>query len=186
MATLLKQSWWSLLLKGITAILFGVLAIIWPGLTMVTLVILFGSYALVDGIFSVVGSLVNMKENEDWWLMLLGGLVSIAAGILTFIMPGITALSLLFLIAAWAIATGVLGIVAAVQLRKEIEGEWMMILSGIVSMFFGFFVFALPGAGALSVIWLISTYSIFTGVLFLFLAFKVRGWGKRVELIEAI
>ena len=121
MATLLKRTWWVVLLQGLVAVLFGVLALVWPGLTLATLVLLFGAYALVDGAFAVVGSLVHRKEYEDWWLVLLTGLVSIAVGILTFIQPGITAMSLLFLIAAWALVDGVLTIVKAIQLRKEIE-----------------------------------------------------------------
>lgn len=186
MATLMKRSWWVLLLRGLIAILFGILAYIWPGITMVTLILLFGSYALIDGVFATVGSLVHHKDYEDWWLVLLAGLVSIAAGILTFLQPGITALSLLFLIAAWALVTGVLNIVTAIQLRKEIEGEWLLILNGIASVFFGLFVFARPGAGALSVIWLIAIYAVFFGVILLTLSFRARGWGKKLEELEAI
>ena len=181
----MKLNWWVLLLRGLSAILFGVLAYVWPGLTLVTLVLLFGAYALVDGVFSIFGSLAYRKEYEDWWLVLLGGLVSIAVGIITFIQPGITALSLLFLIGAWAFTTGILTIISAIQLRKEIDNEWLLILSGIASVAFGILVFALPGAGALSVIWLIAIYSIFVGVLLIILAFKVRGWSEQLETIEA-
>src|SRR4030042_2615655 len=173
MATLLKRTWWVLLLQGLAAVLFGVLALVWPGLTLATLVLLFGAYALVDGAFAVVGSLAHLKEYEDWWLVLLTGLASIAVGILTFIQPGITAMSLLFLIAAWALVIGVLTIVQAIQLRKVIEGEWLLILSGIASVLFGLFVFALPGAGALSLNWLIATYALVCGVLDGTLAFTV-------------
>jgi uncharacterized membrane protein HdeD (DUF308 family) len=180
MATLLKRTWWVVLLEGLAAVLFGILALVWPGLTLATLVLLFGAYALVDGVFAVVGSLVHRKEYEDWWLVLLTGLVSIAVGILTFVQPGITALSLLFLIAAWALAIGVLTIVKAIQLRKEIEGEWLLILSGIASVLFGLFVFARPGAGALSLIWLIATYAIVYGGLQVLLAFKARSWAKDI------
>jgi uncharacterized membrane protein HdeD (DUF308 family) len=180
MATLLKRAWWALLLQGLAGVLFGVVALIWPGLTLATLVLLFGAYALVGGVFGVVGSVVHRKEHEDWWLVLLTGLVSIAVGILTFIQPGITALSLLFLIAAWALVIGVLTIVIAIQLRKEIEGEWLLILAGIASVLFGLFVFALPGAGALSLIWLIATYAIIFGVLQVGLAFRARSWAKDI------
>ena len=180
MATLLKRTWWVLLLQGLAAVLFGVVALVWPDITLASLVLLFGAYALVDGVFAVVGSLVHRKEYEDWWLVLLAGLASIAVGILTFIQPGITALSLLFLIAAWALVIGVLTIVKAIQLRKEIEGEWLLILAGIASVLFGLFVFALPGAGALSLIWLIATYAIVYGVLQVILALRVRSWAKDI------
>lgn len=180
MATLLKRNWWVVLLQGLAAVLFGVLALVWPGLTLATLVLLFGAYALVDGVFAVVGSLAHRKEYEDWWLVLLTGLASIAVGILTFIQPGITALSLLFLIAAWALVIGVLTIVEAIQLRKEIEGEWLLILAGIASVLFGLFMFALPGAGALSLIWLIATYAIVYGVLQVIFALRVRSWAKDI------
>lgn len=179
MATLLKRGWWVLLLRGLVAALFGVLAYIWPQLTVATLVLLFGAYALVDGVFAVVGSLVH--RYDDWWLMLLVGLADIAVGILTFLQPSITALVLIFLIAARALVTGVLDIVAGIRLRKEIEGEWLLILGGIASVLFGLIAFARPGAGALVVIWLIATYAIILGVLQVILAFKVRSWGEKLE-----
>ena len=180
MATLLKRTWWVVLLQGLAAVLFGVAALVWPGLSLATLVLLFGAYALVDGVCAVVGSLVHLKEYEDWWLVLLTGLASIAVGILTFIQPGITAMSLLFLIAAWELVIGVLTIVQAIQLRKVIEGEWLLILAGIASVLFGLFVFASPGAGALSLIWLIATYAIVYGGLQVLLAFKARSWAKDI------
>jgi uncharacterized membrane protein HdeD (DUF308 family) len=180
MANLLKRTWWVVLLEGLAAVLFGVLALVWPDITLATLVLLFGAYVLVDGVFAVVGSLVHRKEYEDWWLMLLTGLLSIAVGILTFVQPGITALSLLFLIAAWALVIGVLTIIQAIQLRKVIEGEWLLILSGIASVLFGLFVFARPGAGALSLIWLIAIYAIFYGALQVILAFRARSWAKDI------
>lgn len=180
MATLLKRNWWVLLLQGLAAVLFGIAALIWPGLTLASLVLLFGAYALVDGVFAVIGSLVHLKEHEDWWLMLLGGLASIAAGIITFVQPGLTTLSLLFLIGAWALVSGVLTIVLAIQLRKEIKGEGLLILSGIASVLFGLFVFVQPGAGALSVIWLIAVYAIVYGVLEMGLAFETRSWAEDV------
>ncbi len=180
-ADLLKQSWWSLLLRGIAAILFGVLALTWPGLTIVTLIILFGAFALVDGIFVVFGSLINREAYEHWWLVLLSGLISIAAGILVFVWPLLTALILLYLIAARALIVGIMDIIAAIRLRKEIEGEWMLILAGIASVLFGLIMFIWPGAGALAVIWLIAIYAIFVGLMLLILAFKVRSWRSQLE-----
>jgi len=185
MASLLKRSWWVLLLQGLAAVLFGVLASVWPGITVTTLVLLFGAYALVDGVSAVVGSLIHRKEYEDWWLVLLGGLSSVVAGILALVLPGITALSLLFLIAAWALVTGVLSIVTAIQIRKEIEGEWLMILGGIASVLFGLVAFVRPAAGALSLIWVIAIYAIIFGVLQVLLAFRARRWAETLERLES-
>lgn len=180
MATLLKRTWWVVLLQGLAAVLFGIVALVWPGITLASLVLIFGAYALVDGIFAVVGALAHRKEYQDWWLVLLTGLVSIAVGILTFVQPDITTLSLLFLIAAWALVIGVLSIVQAIQLRKVIEGEWLLIVAGIASVLFGLFVFARPGAGALSLVWLIATYAIIHGVLQVVLALKARSWAQDI------
>jgi uncharacterized membrane protein HdeD (DUF308 family) len=172
------RNWWLLALRGVLAIIFGVLAFIWPGITLIVLVLMFGAYALVDGIFTIILAFSDQKGKQRWWVMLIEGLVGVAAGIITFLWPGISAIALLFVIAAWAIVTGVLEIVAAVRLRREIEGEWLLAISGIASIIFGVLMVIWPGAGALAVIWLIATYAIIFGVLFLFLAFRLRDWGK--------
>ena len=137
-------------LRGVFAIVFGVLALIWPGLTLFVLIGMFGAYALVDGIFAVIAGIASYGRNERWWAALLEGIAGIILGVLTFLWPGTTALVLVYFIAAWALITGVFEIVAAIRLRKEIEGEWMMILSGILSIIFGVFLVAAPGAGALA------------------------------------
>lgn len=139
--------------------------------------LLFGVYVMADGILGAWMAIAGRKEHEHWWVLLLGGLLGI--GILTFVAPGITALVLLFYIAAWAIATGVLEIVAAIRLRKEIEGEWLLILGGLVSVVFGGLLMIQPGAGALALIWLIATYAVVFGILLVILAFKVRRSGSR-------
>jgi uncharacterized membrane protein HdeD (DUF308 family) len=176
LATILARNWWVLLLRGLVAIAFGALAWLQPGLTLAALVLLFGAYTLVDGILGVWTAVAGRREHEHWWVLLLEGLVGIAVGILTFLAPGITALALLFYIAVWAIATGVLEIVAAIRLRKEIEGEWLLILGGLASVVFGVLLMVQPGVGALSLIWLIATYAIVFGILLVLLAFKVRGF----------
>lgn len=178
LSSMLSRNWWLLLLRGIAAILFGVLTWFMPGLSLATLVLLFGAYALVDGIFGIWSAFAGRKQNENWWLLLLWALVGIAAGILTFMAPGVTALALLFYIAAWAIVTGVLQIVAAIRLRKEIRGEWLMILAGLASVAFGVLLMAQPGVGALAVIWLIATYGMVFGVLLVILAFKARSFAR--------
>ena len=172
----LKRGWWLLALAGVVAILFGVIAFAWPAPTVLVLMVLFGCLALVYGVFATFGSLTNRVAYEHWWLTLLGGLASIAVGILAFVWPGLTALVLLYLIAAWAVVLGILGIVMAVRLRKQIKGELILILCGIISVLFGLVAFIWPVAGALTILWLIALYAIFMGVLLLALAYRARSW----------
>ncbi len=180
LAEALSRNWWLLLLRGLCAIAFGVLAYMWPGATLATLVLFFGAYALVDGIIGCVLAVSGRKERADWWVLLLWGLMGIAVGILTFVAPGLTALGLVIYIAAWAVVTGVTQIVAAVRLRKVIKGEWLLILVGVVSVLFGFLLMAQPGAGALSLLWIIAAYAIVFGILLVLLAFKVRSAGRHL------
>jgi uncharacterized membrane protein HdeD (DUF308 family) len=176
LAGILFRNWWVLLLRGLAAIAFGALVWFQPGISLAALVLLFGAYSMADGILGVWTAIAGRKEHEHWWLLLLEGLLGIGVGVLTFLVPGITALALLFYIAVWAIATGVLEIVAAIRLRKEIEGEWLLILSGLASVVFGVLLMAQPGVGALAVLWLIATYAIVFGVLLVILAFKARSF----------
>jgi uncharacterized membrane protein HdeD (DUF308 family) len=168
-------SWWAMVLRGIAAIVFGVLAFIWPHITLTALVFLFGAYALVDGVFSIIAGIKTHAENKRWWLLLLMGVLSVAAGIYAFIIPTLTAFILLILIAAWAIVGGVFEIAAAIQLRKHITGEWLLALSGIISILFGAMLLYNPSAGALAVIWLIGIYAVIYGILLLALGIKLRG-----------
>ena len=174
LAAIFRRSWWLLLLRGVVAIAFGVLTWIQPAISLGTLVLLFGAYSMADGIFATWTAIAGRSGHGYWWVLLLEGLLGIAVGILTFAAPGITALALLFYIAIWAIATGVLEIVAAVRLRKELKDEWMLILAGLASVVFGFLLAMNPGAGALAVLWLIAGYAVVFGVLLLVLAFKTR------------
>ena len=177
MNELLARSWWMLAMLGVIAMLFAVLALVWPGLTLLSLVVLFAAYALSGGIMWIMGAIRHRKSGEDWWLVLLLGLVSIGAGLIAIFHPELTALVLVLVMGANALITGVLEIVAAIRLRKEIQGEWLMILTGIIAIAFGVFVFLFPGAGALALVWLISLYAAFTGALLLALAFRARVWG---------
>jgi uncharacterized membrane protein HdeD (DUF308 family) len=163
MAASLAGLRWALGLRGVVAILFGVLAFTWPGLTLLLLLVFFGGYALVDGFVTVVGSLVSPDEVRKGWLVPLLGVLSIVVGVLTFARPGMTALILLLLIAARAIFAGCLEIAAAVHYRKFIRGEWLLILGGCLSVLFGLLVFAYPFDGALTVIWLIALYAVLVG-----------------------
>lgn len=176
LATILSRNWWVLLVRGLVAIAFGVLVWYQPGISLAALVLLFGAYALADGALGVWTAIAERKEREHWVLLLLGGLLGIGVGILTFSVPGLTALALVFYIAIWAVGTGVLEIVAAIRLRKEIEGEWLLILSGLVSVVFGVILMAQPGVGALAVLWLIATYAIIFGILLVILAFRARSF----------
>ncbi len=169
--------WWTLAARGIAAILFGILTFISPGLSLFALVILFGAWALADGVFNLIMAL-RTRKGERWRWLVLEGVTSIIVGILTFFWPGITALSLLFLIAAWSVVTGIAEVVAAIRLRKLIRGEWLLGLSGVLSIVFGLVLFAFPGAGALAVIFWIGAYSILFGSLLVALAFRLRAWER--------
>jgi uncharacterized membrane protein HdeD (DUF308 family) len=146
----------------------------------VTLTLLFGAFALVDGIANTVSAIGGRRENENWGVLLLTGLTGIAIGALTFYDPSITALGLLFYIAIWVTGTGLLQVVAGIRLRKEIEGEFWLILSGLISIALGVFLVARPGAGALSVLWLIATYAVLFGIILIVLAFRVRSFANRL------
>jgi uncharacterized membrane protein HdeD (DUF308 family) len=176
----LSKYWWTILLRGIAAILFGFLALVAPGITLTALVLLFGAYALMDGIGAIILGIKDYGDQERWWATLIGGVVSVAAGVMTFVLPGITAVALLMLIAAWAIVRGMFDIVAAVQLRDAIEGEWMLALAGVLSVAFGALMILFPGAGALAVIWWIGAFAIALGAALVVLSFRVRGIARRV------
>jgi uncharacterized membrane protein HdeD (DUF308 family) len=169
----LVRNWWLILLKGCCAILFGILAFAWPGVTLVTLVLLYGAYALADGILAIAAAITGGAPAPRWWLAIMG-LLGIGAGVLTFAWPGITALVLLLFIAGWAIATGIMQIIGAIRLRKEIDHEWLLIAGGILSVTFGVVLVAQPGAGALALILVIGAYAIAYGVLLVAFSLRLR------------
>ncbi|WP_324754208.1 HdeD family acid-resistance protein [Roseovarius sp. Pro17] len=171
----LAQDWWVFLIRGIAAIIFGIAAFIWPGLTLAVLIILFAAYVLVDGIFGLVYAIRNRARLQHLWIWVVEAILGIAVGLLTFFMPGVTALVLLMFIAAWAIVGGVLRIAAAVALRKQITGEWLLIAGGALSVLFGILLIVMPGAGIISVVWLIGLYSVLFGVLLVGLAMRLKG-----------
>ena len=178
LADTLSRSWWMLLLRGLVAIAFGVLTFARPGITLASLVLVFGAFALADGVLGAWTALTHRHDGENRWLLLLGGLAGIGVGVLTLFEPGITAVALLFYTAIWAITTGVLEIVAAIRLRHEMQGEWMLVLAGLCSVAFGVLLMARPGDGALAVLWLIGSYALLFGLLLLALSFRVRGFAK--------
>src|SRR5690625_418754 len=177
----LSRNWWMLLLRGLAAIVFGILTWLLPAISLATLVLLFGIYVMADGILGVWTAIKGRKRIDGWWVLFLWGLAGIGIGVLTFLAPGITALILLFYIAAWAIVTGVLEIVAAIRLRKEIRGEWLLILAGLASIVFGVLLMAMPGPGALALLWVIATYAIVFGIILVILAFRIRNFGKALK-----
>lgn len=176
MNELLANSWRGLAIRGAASLVFGILAALWPGLTLMWLVVLFAAYAIVSGLTSITAAVQNRQTVEDWWLPLLLGIIGVGAGIVAFLVPGLTALVLVLVIGATALATGLLDIVMAIRLRKAIRGEGFLFLSGVISVLFGISVFLFPGTGALALVWLISIYAIVTGALLLMLAWRARSW----------
>jgi len=181
----LRLNWWVLALRGLVAVLFGVLAFIWPGATLITLVWLFGAFALVNGLLSLMLAAKAPKGYPRVGSLILGGLLGILAGLLTFVLPGITTLGLLMLIAAWAIVTGIMEVVAAIRLRKIIANEWLLILAGIASVAFGVILFLQPAAGALVLIWWLGAWALIFGILLIVLAFRMRNWKGFVTIERA-
>ena len=180
LSKLMSRYWWVLLLRGAFAILFGIVALAYPGITLGSLVLYFAVFAFVDGISNVFHAFFGREETESWWVLMFEGLLGIAFGVITFQAPGITTLMLLLYIGFWAISTGVLRIILAVSLRHEITGEWWMALGGLVSILFGLSMVSRPGAGALAVLTVIGIWSIVTGFSLVFLAFKVKSVGGKL------
>ena len=175
MAKLFAARWWAVLLRGIVAITFGVLAFTWPGVTVATLVLLFGFYALVDGVFSLLTAIGGRRHRQDRWLLALEGIIGIWAGIVTLRAPALTAVVLVFFISMWAMATGFLRIVAAIRLRKEISGEIWLALSGALSVLFALMLMLRPAVGAIGLVWVIAGYALILGVFEIILGFELRG-----------
>jgi uncharacterized membrane protein HdeD (DUF308 family) len=173
----LARNWWVLALRGLAAVIFGILVFVLPPpITLSALILVLGVYLLVDGIAAVISAFNHRTADRNWWVTLLEGIVSIIAGLIAaFGSPTITALAILWVLAAWAIITGVFEIWAAISLRKEIEGELLLGLTGILSIIFGVLLILFPGAGILTVLALIGGYSIVFGILMIILAFRLRG-----------
>ena len=171
----LAKNWWALAVRGLVAVLFGLLTFLVPGITLVTLVMLFGTYALADGIFNVIASFRGAAHH---WALLIEGVAGVIAGVLTFAWPTITTLVLLYIIAYWAIFTGILEIVAGIRFRKVVANEWILLLMGAFSLLFGAYILIAPGAGALAIVVWIGTYALVFGIFLLALAFRLRGLRK--------
>jgi uncharacterized membrane protein HdeD (DUF308 family) len=175
----LTRRWWMLAVRGALAILFAVIAFSRPGITVLALVWLWGAYAFVDGIFTLAASLRAVDHHQHWGILLLEGLSGIAAGIIAFAWPHVTALVLVILIAAWAMVTGIFEIAAAIRLRQMIEHEWLLGLSGVLSILLGVLLVAEPRAGVILWAWTVGAYALFFGIVLLALAFRLRALGER-------
>jgi uncharacterized membrane protein HdeD (DUF308 family) len=174
MVQILTRNWWTWLIRGIAAVIFGILAWLWPGLTWVTIAIFFGAYALVDGVFAIIATFRAAETQQRWWPFLIEGIVGILIAAITFYDVRITLLALYFTIAAWAFLTGILEIVAAIQLRRHIANEIWLIIGGIASIAFGARMVWFPLAGMLAIIWLIAAYAIVFGFIMIGFSFRLR------------
>jgi uncharacterized membrane protein HdeD (DUF308 family) len=175
MLQVLARNWWVVVLRGLCGVLFGLVAFAWPGVTLGALVLLWGAYALADGVLAIA-SAFSGSSGQPWWVLALEGIAGLGAAAATFFYPGLTALVLLYVIAAWAILTGVFEIAAAIRLRKEIEGEFWLALAGLASVAFGVLLVVRPGAGALSVVWIIGAYALLFGAMLIVLGFRLKGF----------
>ena len=178
MPVVLAKNWWSLVIRGIIAILLGVIAFAWPGITLAALVLLFGAYALLDGVVSLIGAVRAIESHERWGALLFEGLAGIFAAVITVFWPAITALALVYIIAAWAIVTGIAEIMAAVRLRRHVSGEWILAVVGVASLLFGLLMAAMPLAGELVIALWFGVYAFVFGVLLVALGLRLRNWGR--------
>jgi len=181
MLTRLRENWWLITLRGVAGVLFGLVTFLMPGMSLAVLIGFFGAYVLVDGVFSLASAIRRRREgtSDGMGMLIFEGIVGVLAGIGTWFWPGMTALAMVFYIAAWALVTGAAEIVAAVRLRREIEGEWMLGLAGLASMVFGVLLFVRPAVGALALLWLIGAYALAFGLLLIGLSISLRVGSRR-------
>jgi len=170
----LARNWWLFLLRGILALIFGIAAILFPQTAFLSLVLIFGAFALVDGLFALVAAFTGGAKAENWWWLILEGVFGILIGLLTIVQPAVMATAWLLVIATWAIVTGVFEIITAIRLRKQITGEWALILGGVISVLFGVAVAVYPASGAFAVGFLVGIYAVMFGLVFIWLAINLR------------
>jgi uncharacterized membrane protein HdeD (DUF308 family) len=171
-----NSNWWALGLRALAAILLGVIALALPGPTLAAIVIVFGIYAITDGVLAIIAAIRGIRRKERWGAMLFEGIIGIVAGVIALVWPGIGALALTYLVAGWALATGAFEIAAAIRLRKIMTGEWLLMIAGILSIVLAVLVAAFPGVGALTLVWWLGAYALAYGVISLVLALRVRSW----------
>ena len=175
-----RRNWWMLALRGVLAIIFGLIALLAPGIALLAFVYVFAVYALIDGIMAVYIAIRERGSLSRWAWVLFEGILGIIAGIVAFVYPGLTALVLLYIVAIWAVVTGIMEIVTAIAIRGFAAREWALGLAGILSIIFGIVLFIFPGAGLLSILWLVGIYGIVFGILFIVRAFQMRSWASSV------
>lgn len=171
---LARRYWWQLLLRGVLALIFGILTFLWPGITLLVLVYLFAAWALLDGIFSAVAAFEERRVYPRWWALLIEGILGIVIGVLAFLWPGVTIVVFLSLIAIWTIITGIMEVSAAIMMRRATTGEWLLAIAGILSIIFGLFMFFEPRVFALAIVWLIAAFAIVFGIALIARAFALR------------
>ncbi|MDB5290627.1 MAG: hypothetical protein JWL69_1868 [Phycisphaerales bacterium] len=180
---LLARNWWAFVLRGVLAVLFGIFTFLRPGMALMTLILVFGFYALFEGVLNVIAAFRRNgdPDQQPWWALLIEGLLSIGAGLFALFVPGLTAFVLLYIIAGWAIATGIMEIIAAVRLRRQIRGEWMLVVLGVLSIVTGVLLALFPGPGALAVVLWIGAYAVVFGGLLIGLGFRLRRLARPEE-----
>jgi len=176
MDTLLARNWGWIALRGVAAVIFGLLTVMNPGITLAVLIPFFGAFSLIDGILAVIAAIRNRKAESHWVTLLIGGIAGIIIGVCTFLAPGISAIVLLYFIAVWALIIGFSEIMAAIRLRKIITGEWMLVLAGVASVALGLFLLSRPAVGAIALVIWIGVYAFVSGILLIALAFELRRW----------
>jgi uncharacterized membrane protein HdeD (DUF308 family) len=181
----LLDNWWALALCGVIAVLFGLIALIWPPVGLAALVFLFGAYAFADGILDMVAAFRAPHHGRPWGWLAVSGLIGLAAGLITFFWPRLTALALVLVVAWWAILRGIAEIFTAIRLRKVIDNEWLLGVSGLLSVAFGVLLFVYPNIGAIALTLYIGVFTIAWGVLLMGMGFRLRGWQRsHRELLE--
>ena len=169
----LAQNWWAVALRGVIAIVFGLIALFLPGATMLSLVLFFSAYMLVDGVFTIISGVRAARRGERWGLLVFEGILNILTGIIAFLWPGITVLAFVLLMAGWAILTGALELAAAYRLKID-HGRWWLVLGGILSVLFGVLLIVTPIIGAVVLTWWLGAYALIFGISLLVLAFRLR------------
>ena len=185
MVSELAMNWWAMAIRGVITALFGVAAIAWPDITLAVLIGLFGIFMLADGVIAFITAVRAGQEERRWWTYVVEGFVEVGIGIAVFSVPQVTAVILLYFIAFWAIFVGIWRIATAIELRREIEGEWLWGLSGLVTLLFGFALLAFPAASALTLVTVIGIFALAFGIFSFVMSFRVRSWQQEIEEEEA-
>ncbi len=176
MSSFYQRSWWSLMIRGVLAVIFGMLALFAPAKTLDFLIVLFGIFVLVVGLVATLGAIMHRKESENWWLILIPGVAGIVIGIISMAMPAFTQTVIIYLIAIWALVSGIGQLYSAMKLRRDVEGEWMPILIGIISIVLAVLLFTRPLDAAATVMWLVGLFVLVIGILWILMGFRVRRW----------